>query len=108
MFGRGLHPSLHSISEGNNVAKGIANAPTVEMFTKRSEVGWAKTFVSELVQGEPMIIPKEGQTESGRSTIYAAAKVQGLKVQTLTYNKKLWAVMLGKEASSDDVSAALV
>lgn len=62
-------------------------APAITLFGRGN--GWAKEFVKGLVLGEPQECPQ--QTETARTSIYAAAKALGYEVKTLTFNKKLWA-----------------
>ena len=68
----------------------VMNKPSMSMFGKRGANVWAKVFVSTLVPGEPAPLPVGFQNEGGRVSVYNAAKARGFKVQTLTYNGKIW------------------
>lgn len=71
---------------------GTLDKPTLSMFGKRGSNGWAIAFVLNLVQGEPKVLPDDHQDEGARAALYNAGKARGIKIQTLTYNGKIWAV----------------
>ena len=78
--------------KGSDVTTGIESKPSLAMFGKRGSNGWAIAFVINLVQGEPRALPDDHQDEGSRAALYNAAKSRNFKVNTLTYNGKIWAV----------------